>query len=795
MKPLPFSSTFAHPGDPLPVHLERVAQRAAASIAPSAQPEVRRIAFLAGLFHDIGKATPFFQTYLLKTKKKTALTPHAKSGAVLAWWYTGVLDLALWERLAVFIAVLRHHGPLNFDSWRQRLESVRMELDEEDEEDEPILSQQLAAMDLAGIHEWLCRVAEGHGEFAFPPALPPLDVKSVRAALLDRKSAGLTQLRKAFQTLEQALGFLAGFGGLLAVDKIDAALQGQMLQRPPLPEKLVATFKDRQFGQRGQNALDERRERIAATVLQTWLKHAGEPLLTLTAPTGSGKTLTILDAALAVREQCVASGTTPPRIVYCLPFTSVIDQNHGVFRAVLRATDENLGDREDVLLKHHHLVDGLFRTNDDTEYQPDGAGQLLTETWQSEIVVTTFYQVLHSLLSDRNGNLKRAGQLSGALVLMDEVQALPLRYWEALRQVFKAAAQALGTRFVLLTATRPLIFGSGDARELLPDHAEHFQALSRVRLVCHLREPVSQEAFAMRLINDLSDGELSVLVILNRRRAVRQVFERLREALPDRRIVALSTDLTPRDRRVRIRLIQRLLRQGMPCVVVTTQLIEAGVDVSFPVVHRDLAPLDSLIQSAGRCNRHALEGKPGTVHVWRLHTDKPTGELGEPQWQRIYDSPLIEVTEEILSDREEWAERDFLELSQRYFEGCWQRQDQQRVDESLKAGDFQRLAKEFELIPEGIPRTSLFVENKPPDTAVWERYRAIQDDDTLSPLEQEQRFRRMRRAFYERVIQVYPPPSPDPNIPVQSLRETGATYSRETGFIPPNQEDRPACIF
>lgn len=792
--PLPFSETFAHPNDPLPEHLERVAERAAASIAPTAQTEIRALAFVIGLFHDLGKATPWFQDYLLRNGRRSVLSHHAESGAVLAWWYTGELNWPLWQRLAVFIAVRRHHGALAFQAWPDLLEQTRDTFRDPDE----ALPQQIAVLDLSGIHGWLAEVAQWYPDFGLSVTPGPLTIESIGARLRDQRTAGGSKLRKAFKAVDEALAVLAGFGALLTVDRTDAALQGKQLTRQFLPADLVTAYKAQVFGG-GSSApesgrkLDQRREQIAATVAETWLAHRDTPLLTLTAPTGAGKTLAILHAALQVRAELERQSGVAPRILYCLPFTAIIDQNHAVIRAVLRGN--GLPDREDLLLKHHHLTEAVFRTKD-AEYQPDGAGQLLTETWQSELVVTTFHQLLYSLLSPRSANLKRAGQLTGALVLLDEVQALPLRYWEALRQLLLAAARSLGTRFVLLTATRPLIFQPGDAVELLPDHAEHFQTLTRTRLYGHHREPLAVDEFAARLIAELPTDRLATLIIVNRRRAVRTLFAALRDALPERPLVALSTDLTPRDRRVRIRLIQRLLRQGQPVIVITTQLVEAGVDFSFPVVHRDLGPLDSIIQAAGRCNRHGENGvTPGEVHLWQLQARNREGALGERLWQRVYDSALIEVTVETLGDAEVWEECEFLELSQRYFAGCRARQDQMRVDEQLACGDLAAVERDFRLIEDGPPTVSLFVVQKPRDVQLWEDYRAIQEDVRLTPVEQEQRFRPFKRAFYERVIQVYAQEAPGlDRDAVNRLDASPETYDREAGFIG-LPEESATCIF
>lgn len=773
----PFSETFAHPGDPLPVHLERVAQRAAASIAPTARTEISAIAFLAGLFHDLGKATPWFQAYLLRGGRRSALTHHAELGALLAWWYSAGLAWPLWQRLAVFIAVRRHHGPLNFQDWPTLFEQTRAEW----HDPQSPLRQQVAALDLTGIQAWLTAVAARHPQAGLSETPEPLTLAHIDQRLRDRQAGG-SKLRRAVAGLDDALALLAGFGALLAVDKTDAALQGRPLTRQALPAAAVVRYKGVHLASNHQaSALDRRREQIAATVTDTWLRHLDQPLLTLTAPTGAGKTLTVLHAALQARAALETRTGTAPRLIYCLPFTSVIDQNHAVFRAVLRANA--LAEREDRLLKHHHLTDSLFRT-EEAEYQADGAGQLLTETWQSELVVTTFHQLLHSLLSTRNANLKRAGQLTGALVLLDEVQALPLRYWEALRQLLIAAARTFDTRFVLLTATRPLILQRGDAVELLPDHPAHFRAMNRTRLHAWHRAPLTLERFAERLIAELGRDQRPTLIILNRRRAVRRLFGTLHTALPERALVALSTDLTPRDRRARIRLIRRLLRQGQPVVVVTTQLVEAGVDFSFPVVHRDLAPLDAIIQAAGRCNRHGENDTgSGEVHLWQLLETKPDGQAGEALWRRVYDAALIEVTDETLADADGWDERDFLELTQRYFAGCRARQDQQRIDQQLAQGDLAGVERVFQLI-DTPPRVALFIARTPTDRRLWERYQQIRDDPQCSPAEQERAFRTFKRAFYERVIQVHARAGQDlERDQINRLEAGDATYDRAAGFL------------
>lgn len=786
MKPLPFSETFAHPGDPLYRHLQCVSNNSADAVI-DAVPEVRIIAFTAGLFHDVGKGTRFFQLDRLKKGKKNRLTTHSACGAVIAWWFSSVIELPLWMRLGVLVSILKHHGDLNYDSWEKPL-NVYFEL-----VNEPELLKQLNSIDLQGFQKWLQDIVCQNDVLPIPSGfvLPEITIEAIKDTF---KSVKPRHVRNAFKDAGQILSFLAGFGGLLSADKIDAAI-GEKISHQELPCDLIDTYKKKNFCNPKTN-INVLREKISAEVKKVWMDNLDKDLFTLTSPTGSGKTLSIFNAALSIRETLKSQRQRPSRIIYCLPFTSVIDQNHQVLADVLKTV--SLEDREDMLLKHHHLVEGVFRTKN-REYDSDGTGQLLTETWQSEIVVTTFYQLLHSILSTRNGELKRAGQLCGSIILMDEVQAIPLKYWKTLRHILGTAADILKSKFVLLTATRPLIFQADDPEicEILPNHPAYFKRLSRVKLYCH-QENIGLIEFTNKMIDELKKNFRSTLIIVNRRKSVTEIFRAISKAFPAQRIIALSTNLTPWDRRARIRLIRSFLRRKIPCIAVSTQLVEAGVDVSFPIIHREIAPLDSVIQACGRSNRHGKDIL-GNVHVWKIYKETEKVHFNEPLWKQVYDGHLIDVTTEILNIRTdkdtriiEFEEKDFLALSKKYFELCWDRVQQIDLARFWINGNFNELKEKFQLIPEGPPTATFFVVKNIRDQRIWDQYLSIQNDENLNALDKKIGFNKIRKKFFERVIQVYAPKDPERD-PVTVLN-MGKYYLRETGFdeLP---EKESTCVF
>ena len=308
-------------------------------------------------------------------------------------------------------------------------------------------------------------------------------------------------------------------------------------------------------------------------------------LFTLTIPTGGGKTVASL--AFALRHARVHKLR---RIVYVVPYTSIIEQNARVFRKIL-------GERN--VLEHHSGV--LYDMED--EARPENARLArATENWDMPVVVTTAVQFFESLFSNRSSRCRKLHNLAGSVIIFDEAQMLPVPY---LRPCVSAIAQLVknyGASALLCTATQPALDGifreflpGQSAVELCPSQLIHPKIFRRVTF--RQAGKLSLEAIAKQL-----GGQKQVLCILNSRKSAQKIYE----LLDKEGAFHLSTLMYPAHRKAVLEEIRARLKDGLPCRVVSTSLIEAGVDVDFPAVFREEAGLDSILQAAGRCNR---EGK------------------------------------------------------------------------------------------------------------------------------------------------------------------------------------------
>ena len=332
------------------------------------------------------------------------------------------------------------------------------------------------------------------------------------------------------------------------------------------------------------NTLNEKRSDILRTCMNNGhIFQRG--LYTLTVPTGGGKTTASLAFAL---EHGAAQGME--RVIYVIPYTSIIDQTVDVFNNILG---------EENILAHHSEAGFLKKEKEDLtdlEYR----SLLASENWDAPVVVTTAVQFFESLFSNKNSRCRKIHNIADSVIIFDEAQTLPVSYLKPCIAAIAQLVKYYKATVVLCTATQPsfdrLFRDYGlYAKEIYPDSSKIYSCLRRTKLKD--AGVVSKGSLA-----ELIRNERQVLCVVNRRKTAQDIFYELNEEGS----YCLTTLLCAEDRKNKLDEIRQRLKQGLDCRVISTSLIEAGVDVDFPVAYREEAGLDSFIQTAGRCNR---EGK------------------------------------------------------------------------------------------------------------------------------------------------------------------------------------------
>lgn len=447
------------------------------------------------------------------------------------------------------------------------------------------------------------------------------------------------------------------FSILLEADKAFLAIRepNKYLEQPApalLPKDIIQYI--RQLPNTPLNVL---RQKAQDDILNTFIsiqqfsaKDKRVHRFTITLPTGLGKTVAAARWALELREQSPAE-IRPKRIILILPFLSILDQTEQVYRSFLSGK-ENTNVCASALLPFHSLSDRFY----DSECDGNTA-DFFMDTWRSDIIVTTFDQLLLALFSPKTRHQMRFHNLCDAILIMDEVQTLPCILWELLDKTMAELERVGNTYIMAMSATQPGFLSN--ATELVPQPKKYFNKFNRYRLVLNHREPQKLEEFLTTLPDFLSSRtEKRLLLTFNTRRSARAVRDCLEENgfAP---LYFISADVTPGDRLEQIAEIRR----GDPCYVISTQCIEAGVDIDMDFVMRDFAPLDSLIQIAGRCNRNGF-GPRAEVDI-RHFLD----ENGRSFARMIYDPIHLEQTFIALEDFTEIPEEELLSVCHTYFDG------------------------------------------------------------------------------------------------------------------------------
>ena len=510
---------------------------------------------------------------------------------------------------------------------------------------------------------------------------------------------------------------------LIDADKRDAAKVSKV-ERKEIPDDLVDKYRDNsnEIDASATTGMNGIRNEIYSLATKKILEiPLNKHIFTLTAPTGTGKTLTSFSCALKLRNR-VKANSYIPRIIYSLPFTSIIDQNYEEIRKTLKQLPDFTQNESVYLIKHHHLADLKYKLED--EEKPIDESLLLVEGWESEVIITTFIQLLHSIIGFKNRSLKKYHNIAGSIILLDEVQNIPIEYWPLVNKVLKLLSENLSCYIILLTATRPLIFNKTEAIPLLENNKKYFMQMDRITLTPMIEELNIEEFFIE--FQKLYDKENSYLIVFNTIKSSIEFYNMLKENkfIKKENGFYLSTNIIPKERVNRINEIKKQLERKERIIVVSTQVIEAGINLDMDVVIRDIGPIDSIIQVAGRCNREMGKGKRGKVYIFNL-TDTH-GSYAKHVYGAIH--PFVSLE---LLDSKSLKEPQFFDLITQYFDLLTQKKNQKASYDiwgAIKQFRFYhknlKSVSDFKIIEEKFDYVNVFVEVNDNATRILTTYLA-----------------------------------------------------------------------
>ncbi len=639
---------------------------------------------LMGLLHDIGKYSSCFQGYICPNSGFFDQDNDSSDGAGDGALQKGRIDHStaggqfFWQKIQQFqshdkrirsyaaemaaLAIFGHHGGLmdvvdadgadNF--WRRLCKDTA----------ETHYEEAKAALS-TGINKRLDELFRGKFLDAIEAFIERRDAKHKK---ISSSISGSDQ----FDFAEDRLAFDIGmfekfmFSCLVDADRCDtidycqegaaeARQDGRYVSWETLAQRLEKYLSS--FNQTSH--VNEIRAKISDDCLHAALR--GRGIFTLTVPTGGGKTLASLRYAIELAKLSLTDGHPIERIIYVIPYTTIIDQNAGRVRDILEQGCE----RGSVVLECHSnlLPDKNSWTN-----------ELLSENWDAPIIFTTSVQFLDALFSGGMKDARRLHQLANSIVIFDEIQTLPLKTVHLFCSAINLFVQEFGMSALLCSATQPLLngvekrFGAleyDESSEIMPDAKGLFEKLHRVDILDARKKGGYSTSALSSFICEKQREYQSVLAIVNTTSVARDLYNEIKSNSGGLTVLHLSAKMCPAHRKTVIDSINKMLAAGEPLICVSTAVMEAGIDVDFACGMRSLSGFDSMAQAAGRCNR---EGKRSSAPLYIVNpADENLNKLPEI---RIAQQASQEVLD--LADTEEDAEEIFMlknikEYFERYF--------------------------------------------------------------------------------------------------------------------------------
>jgi len=547
-------------------HLFATAEKARIFAAPFSSGEW---ADAAGWIHDLGKAAPEFQAYLVRENglddaeydvPGNARVNHSSAGAAFAEDEVKGIP----GRTLAYLAAGHHAGLPDWfsDQTGGAALSARLEEGRED-------LKRIRAI-----------VTQWSNQIQTPSKAPPfvksgnyhLWVRMLYSCLVDADFLDTEAFINPRQT--------SGRSGFSSLAELKSRFDTYMIQKAADCKK---------------TPVNDMRQKVLQACRDAAVNKQG--LYSLTVPTGGGKTLSGMAFAL---DHAVCHNKS--RVIYVIPYTSIIEQTASILRDIFG--DENV-------IEHHSNLDPEKETE---------RSRLAAENWDAPVIVTTNVQFFESLYAAKSSRCRKLHNIVNSVVILDEAQLIPPQWLIPSVDAIRELTNSFGVTILLSTATQPALPGLTPA-EIVPHPTELYETLRRTDIILP-----SDSNLPMQwadVADELKQHE-QVLCIVNSRRDCHDLFKLMPEGT-----IHLSALMCGQHRSEKIREIKELLREGKPVRVVSTQLVEAGVDIDFPVVYRALGGLDSIAQAAGRCNREGKLAGKGQVHVFVPPKDPPHGLLAK----------------------------------------------------------------------------------------------------------------------------------------------------------------------
>lgn len=401
------------------------------------------------------------------------------------------------------------------------------------------------------------------------------------------------------------------------------------------------------------------------TNISDYLQNNDKRVFDLTAPTGSGKTLSLLALADEIIKK---KGDF--RVMYCLPFLSITEQVEKEVLEIFKGQEKLIQriDSKSINETIQKLQEELDKNPSDSKFKELGTQQFKENIFEYPFIITTFVRFFEAFLKNRNADLLKLPSFSNCIFLIDEIQSLPPRLYGFFVGYLDAFCKRFNSYAVISTATMPdFKLPTEEIKTFFPDYEEPPKLLSQSYFDNDLFNRYSiehqkKEIGISELAKKITSEKTSVLCIVNTIDDSKDLFEELSKHLQPQELSLLNTHFTPHDRKYKIEYAKLRLKHGKRIILISTQLIEAGVDIDFPVLYRDMTIIPSIVQSAGRCNRNGKLDK-GKVILFNLHN---RGTIRSKLIYRGRDSKLLYRTKEILKDSF-YEEKELFTEQKKYF--------------------------------------------------------------------------------------------------------------------------------